>query len=102
MKLSDKELNAKESICWKCKHGLCISETELRSIYGPGEEKEKNIFITEDEEEEEVSPEEDMQELIIPSSKVRTICFWKPESIGVAPPIMLSLVNECNRFEEKM
>lgn len=99
MKLSEQELNAKESICWKCKHGLCISESELRSVYGPGEEKAQNIFSSETD--EEPASEEDMQELIIPSSKVRTICFWKPEFISVAPPIMLSLVNECNRFEEK-
>jgi hypothetical protein len=93
----EQELSAKESLCWTCKHGLCIRETELKSFYGsPDQKEEENIFESAPKNEDE----EEIQEVILPSTKLRTTCFWRPDSVENAPPIILSKIEECSRYSK--
>jgi len=100
---NNKGLDAKCSLCWKCKFGICIQEQEQEDAYlvGDGQPRQRSefeAFETPYEEENEES-----SELIqtVEHKRVKAICYWKPEQVEVSPPILVANVKQCSRFEQK-
>ena len=91
------ELKAKESLCWTCKFGICVKETEQERVsYEPSDEQSEDtygIFA------EQSSPE--IIDTVIEHERVKTICFWRPDHVKESPPILVSKVEECNRFKKE-
>ena len=86
---------AKTSKCWKCKHGICVRESESELVFGSGNESEADHFDLFNGGGEKP----DLTE--VEHEHVKGICFWRPEGITGTPPIVISNVKECSRFEEK-
>ena len=93
------ELNAEKSLCWQCKFGLCLQETEQERMYHPnihgmldGPPPPQDPFNMEMGNEEEGS---DIIEHIVSVNRVRAICYWKEQPIPVAN------IKKCNRFEQQ-
>jgi hypothetical protein len=91
---------AKLSLCWNCKHGICIKETEqelMMPMEAPQKEREvKEIWEAADE-----KPPQDMMPIAIEQDRIKAICFWRPPHIKDAPPILVANVKQCSRFEKK-
>ena len=91
-------MNAENSICWNCKFGICIKETEQERIFHTGDEETLedpyDIFN-----EQQKSPE--VLETTIEHERTKTICFWKPEGVEDSPPILVAKVEQCNRFKKE-
>ena len=96
--MNDQKPVAKDSLCWNCKFGVCIQETERERFVHPGMHAPEDPFA-QPEFDEEAMP--DIIEHVISHERVKTICFWKPEGVTQSPPIIVSFVNSCSRFEKK-
>lgn len=99
--MSSKKLNAKSSLCWTCKHGLCIQEQEEEKILsgvmtGMPEDNFMDPFDASTDEEVSTNG---VVEQIIEHERIKTICFWRPEQIKDSPPVLAAKVSQCNRFE---
>jgi len=107
--MSDKELNAECSLCWKCKFALCIQETEQERVYHagmfpqqpPSGTNEFGMFDSMPFEESNEEPEEELLEHIIEHERVKAVCFYKPAGVENSPPILVANVKQCNAFEKK-
>ncbi|MCV0439831.1 MAG: hypothetical protein K5880_14480 [Hydrogenophaga sp.] len=117
----DESLNAECSLCWKCKFGVCVKESETERIQHinmrgmgmppgmmpPPQQGVEGFGLFEDApftEGDEVGGDEDGPELIehtVEHERIKTICYWRPAGIENSPPILVSKVDQCNRFEEK-
>ena len=87
------EANAKHSMCWDCKFGICVRESEVEKMFHPAMgEGPTNVF-----DEQQNTP--DIIEHSIEHKRVKTICFWRPKNIEQAPPILIGKVEQCNRYE---
>ena len=108
-------LNARRSLCWKCKHGLCVLETEQERVVhtnmhlldGPPQPgiPDDDPFGIKDQmpykEPSELDEGGGLVEHTIEHSRVKTVCYWTPESVTESPPIGMCNVRQCSRFEEK-
>lgn len=82
------DLNAQKSVCWKCKHGMCIQEIQ------------EEVIIPEHREDPFLHQEEDQARMLqVQGSK--TICFWRPPDVRHSPPIVTGFVSNCSRFEKR-
>ena len=99
--------DAKKSLCWNCKYGMCLQETQRSHLMHGGmpnfpQEQQENIdgfgMSSFGEEEQE---EPGLIEHIIEEEQVRAICFWRPEHIEHAPPVSVAYVDKCNQFKKK-
>jgi hypothetical protein len=88
---------AKLSLCWNCKHGICIKETEqelMMPMEAPSQHEVKEIWQTTEEKPGGMMP------IAIEQDRIKAICFWRPSHIKDAPPILVANVKQCNRFEK--
>jgi hypothetical protein len=100
--MSDETLDPEKSLCWQCKHGLCIKESERQTVIHQGmtpideepQELHHPFEIVPDEETEEST---NVHEIDI--SRVAGVCYWSPAGKAVTP-VKVGQVNRCNRFEE--
>lgn len=94
-------LNAQNSKCWTCLHGICLQESEQEEISGiPIEDdgdQQKYPFAIDDQDEEN---EEEEGSAIIERARVKAICFWRPEGLQ-SPPILVGQVKECSRYDQR-
>lgn len=88
------ELNATQALCWSCKYGICIQESERELVMPTNEEQPQDT----DETWRGSPPQQGTGPIVIEHDQIRTICFWRPEHIKDAPPIMVGNVKQCNRF----
>jgi hypothetical protein len=88
------ELKAESSLCWTCKFGVCLKETEQERVsYEAPDSPPEDIFS------ESQAPE--VLDTIIEHERIRTVCFWRPENIKESPPISVSKIEQCNRFKKE-
>lgn len=117
----DDGLNAECSLCWKCKFGLCVKESETERIYHsnmrgfpgmppgmmppPPQQGVEGFGLFEDapytegDDDDEEGPE--LIEHTVEHERIKTICYWRPSGLQNSPPILVSKVDQCSRFEEK-
>ena len=106
------KLDAKASLCWRCKYGITVQEqvteqvytdpTNMRGIGGdiPGREEEEGFPI--DFGEQIGEPDEpDIIEHTVEQKHVKTVCYWRPEGVEHSPPIGLSIITQCSRFKAR-
>ena len=90
-----KRINAQSSKCWDCKYGVCSRETEQELVQVPVE-KDEGVFND--------SYRDDEPEMVldvIEHERVKAVCYWRPEGIEDSPPILMSFVKECSRYEQE-
>jgi len=97
--------DAKKSLCWNCKHGMCVQETQRNHLihggmpnFPPQQEDMGGFNIDSFGEDETEDP--GIVEHVIEEETVKCICFWRPEGVEHAPPIAVAHVDECNRFQK--
>lgn len=93
-------LNAQNSKCWTCNHGICLQESEIEQLTGlPMEEEDGPVdpFNFKDSDEAEEAEE---GSAIIERARVKAICFWRPAGLE-SPPILVGQVKECSRYQKK-
>lgn len=91
------DLKAEQSLCWKCKHGICVRES-ARDIMVP-----MSSEATTDSNDSWKPPEESQDGVpaIFEHDQVKAICFWKPFGVTTnTEPIIVANVKQCNRFEK--
>lgn len=83
-----------DSKCWTCKHGMCLQEKDMQQFYQPGIVP-GNAF-------EGQQDEQGMSEVTIDMTKVRSVCFWRPNSANgsVFSPLVFNQVKVCSRYEK--
>ena len=99
------ELNARESLCWNCKHGICVHENEEQKVYHKGMSlpTDENPFeIDEGPEFQEQSEPDEIIEHDIEQARVKAICFWRPQNSASDHPIVVATVKQCNRFQKQL
>ena len=79
--------DARTSLCWNCKFGVCTKEIVIENRFQPGERE--NPFSESPPSEEEI--------VEVKVENVKTVCFWRPQGVNEAPPILMSYVKDCNR-----
>lgn len=101
------KLDAKTSLCWTCKHGLCVQETGIQTMmHEPTVDKmqPKDVLdsfgeFEDDELTEGPSVEMPILEHVTVHS-VQAICYWRPPTVQNSTPIRVSQVTQCNRYEK--
>lgn len=88
------ELKIEQSLCWRCKHGICIQESE-RELMLPMMEEDRPQESWRD-----TSNEINEGPTLIEHNRIRAICFWKPDGIKESPPIIVGNIQKCSRFNE--
>jgi len=86
----------KKPLCWTCKFGLCVRQTDKATIFLPDESEDKKEW------------EEDTDEAVVPEVKpteikndgYTVICFWNPTKSKSMEPVQFAEVTECNRYEK--
>ena len=94
------ELTVESTLCWRCKHGMTIHETEQEHVFhkGPSNEDPEDIFPMGGFDETE---EPDLIQHTVELQRIKTICYWRPEGVEHSPPIGVAFVKKCSRFEER-
>jgi hypothetical protein len=101
-----KKPNAKKSLCWTCKHGLCIQETEqehIAYVNDPivgNQSREDDYGLNLDSllaGEPAGDQGDELQEHLVEHERVRTVCYYQPGERDT-PPIAMSNVAQCNRY----
>lgn len=89
--------DAHQSLCWTCQFGICVRETEIQRMIHPsmGDGKPKDLF-----DESEETNDVEMVEHIIEHKRVKTVCYWKPDSVTRATPLLFGKVEQCNRYKK--
>lgn len=99
--MSEQQTNAEKSLCWTCRYGLCLQEVEQQTmVHDALDEGPQSIDPFADpgfEEPKESAPHVHH----ISASRVQAICFWRPATVPNSPPIRVSEVKQCNRYEPK-
>lgn len=105
------EIDAQQSKCWICKHGLCVKESETERVYHanmrgmPPSPDGESFGIFEEMPFQEGGNEDDSEEIIehtIEHERIKTICYWRPTGIENSPPILVAKVQQCSRFEQRL
>lgn len=94
--MNQEEEDAKKSLCWNCKFGICIRESEIEKMIHPAMNEEPGDIF-----EQSQKDEMEMVEHTIEHKQIKTICYWRPENIQQSPPILMSKVEQCNRYENR-
>lgn len=90
----DDEHRAELSLCWTCRYGMCLQESELeRVITPPGVVQQENPFGDEDS--------DHIMGHLIEHERTKTICWWRPPGVENALPILAAFVKKCSRFDKK-
>lgn len=94
---------ARNSKCWNCIYGLCIQETEqeqhaIFSGANPDGNTDTEFQLFEGQS-PPAMPE--ITEHTVEQERVKTLCFWRPKDIENAPPILISFVKDCSRFQAR-
>lgn len=93
--------DAKRSLCWNCKHGICVKETTQEIVLPPMMDGRHEHEVREEWQEQSTEQSADMTPIAIEQDRVKAICFWRPAHIKDAPPILVANIQQCNRFEKK-
>ena len=103
--MSDRKIDAKSSLCWKCKYGMWVKDTEQERVFhagmtgGPPDDSVSPFDICESVEDDEETM--DIVEHTIEHERVRAVCFWGVKNVAPSPPITVACVQNCNCFSEK-
>ena len=86
-----------KSLCWTCKFGLCVRQSEKAVIVSSGEEPENEWDA-----EKIKSPPSHAE---ISSEGYVSLCYWRPTFMNLGKdstvhPIQFEEVHECNRYEK--
>lgn len=92
--------HAKQSLCWTCKHGVCVKETS-KELMMPMMEADAPTEVKEIWQESEEQKMPQLMPVDIERESIKAICFWRPQHIQDAPPILVANVKECNRYEKQ-
>lgn len=84
----DEKLDSKSSLCWKCKHGLSINQSDMQSFFSPS--------MTPGNDFEGETDQPGVSEVRFHTQKATSVCFWRPN----LAPLIFNHVTECNRYEE--
>lgn len=101
MNESNDEPRAEESLCWTCKHGMCIRETHQEHLLGLGMMRGMNPAQGEDPfaiQGEQFNQDEPVEH-IVEHEHIRSVCFWRPVMIKDAPPLLIGFIKQCSKFE---
>lgn len=93
-----KDLNARTSKCWNCKHGMCVNEDENQTVFAEGNTPhlgESTIFPEEDD--EEIGPGELFTQFLT-AKRVQAICYWHPTENAAIHPVRVAHVTQCSRY----
>jgi len=83
-----------DSKCWTCKHGMSLYDKEKQVFFKP------DIISGNGFENEPDQP--GVTEVGFIMKKPRSLCFWRPENSSPnISPIILNVVIECSRYENK-
>lgn len=96
-------LDAKASLCWTCKHGLCVQETGRQTQVHesfPEEPSQPNEALDPFGEFGDETPPEVPTVAHITVHSVQAICYWRPPTAQNSLPIRVSEVIQCNRYEK--
>ena len=101
--MGSEKIDAEKSLCWKCKHGVCVQETEQEFLLHsgmtgdcPGELPEFDLGIEGFGEEPESA---ELSEHVIEHERVKTVCFWLAPNAKEPTPILGAKVTKCSGFE---
>lgn len=107
----ENKLNAECSLCWKCRFGMCVKESETERVYHanmrgmmpPSQQMEDgfNLFADASFDDNNDEDDADLIEHTIEHERIKTICYWRPNGIENTPPIGVGMVHQCSRFEQK-
>jgi len=91
---------SKRSLCFTCKFGLCVRQSEKAIIITDGDEPAEPKNEWESEKSKSSPGHAEIQ-----SEGYVSLCYWKPEFLKtsketVIHPVQFELVHECNRYEK--
>jgi hypothetical protein len=100
-------LDPEKSLCWTCKHGLCLKQEEHANLSHTGfpgnsgnntpDYLPSNVF------DEAQGGGEELERHEIRSTKVCSICHYIPPGRADIPPtINIAVITQCNRYEEEI
>lgn len=96
------DINPKDSLCYSCKHGLCILQEAnaiLRSNFPLLGDEEESEFDEPWLPEEEESEEDNVKK--ITEQRVASLCFYTPNpGKGESSMLNTAIVKVCNRYEK--
>lgn len=84
----EEALNPQKSLCWKCKHGMALHESETQTFMQPG--------IVPGNPFEGQGDEPGINQVSLEMDKVRSVCFWNAKF----SPLVFGRVTECSRYED--
>jgi hypothetical protein len=95
-------LSAKKSLCYTCKHGLCIAQQMHAQVLGEITEQEVEsedlLDIPWDDGTEPASEiPHGMQHLQM--DRVCSLCYYNPPGRTDPPTINAAVITDCNRYE---
>lgn len=101
-----KKPDAKKSLCWTCKFGLCVQEKEQANLAYIDSE----VGHTEDNDEYglgidnllgDSSPDPaELREHVVEHERVKTICFYRNDNRDT-PIVAMSHILKCNRYQNE-
>ena len=71
---------------------MCLQDNDTQSFFQPGI-VEGNAFDGQPE-------SEGMTEVSFPTSKIRSVCFWRSVMNQTMSPLVFNVVTECSRYEK--
>lgn len=95
--------SAKDSLCWTCKFGICVQEFQQEQLIGGmhPQPNENDPFGINAPFEQEESEEQNIVGPVINMENTKTVCFWRPATLANSPPILMTFVKSCNRYEKQ-
>lgn len=102
------EQDPRDSKCWTCKFGHCISQTQREVLYAEMEEVEAEDSIDSDDfdlglNDFDRQPDAHMGHVHqVEKRGMFGLCYWTPYSQQQANmPVHVQIVHECNRYESR-
>lgn len=89
-----------KSLCWTCKFGLCVRQSEKAVLISGGEEPSEPADSWQDE-----KPKSPPGQAEIHSEGYVSLCYWRPTFLNIGKdtpvhPVQFEEVHECNRYEK--
>jgi hypothetical protein len=72
---------------------MCVLDKDTQSFFGPTTVEGDAFGGPPDQ--------PGIAETSFPVSKVRSLCFWRPEGTQTMAPIVFSVVEDCSRYEKR-
>jgi len=94
--MNEQQPDAEKSLCWGCKHGMCIRELHQEHLLQMGGQRGDDPFGMQSED------DDDLPEAVghmVEHEHVRTTCFWRPEGVLNVPPLLFGFIKQCSRFQ---